>query len=144
MAITVKSARRRAAIVILGIWGVSLVLPVAIFEKSGYENMPGAGVAVIGLFFGWMILQFGAFANLIVIGVGLALAFGRRAPISLVVIAEALAVWSFTWSDFPSDAGSNFIQHFASGFYVWQLAILLLTIYALTEKHLIARGQFIA
>lgn len=144
MAYPVQTARRYVALIVMVLWLASLALPAATFTNSAYGYCPGFLVAMVGLVFGWIILQLGAFANVILLVLCGVLAFGRRVWIIPALIAEMLALWSFTWSEFPSDADTNPIAHFASGFYVWQLAILLLTIYALAEKRLIARGQLTA
>ena len=144
MAYQVKSARRYVGLIVMVLWVASLALPAATFVNGAYGYCPGFLVAAVGLVFGWMILQFGAFANLILIVLCGVLVFGRRPSIIAACIAEVLALYSFTWSEFPSDADTNPIAHFDSGFYVWQGAILLLTIYALSEKRLIASGKLIA
>jgi hypothetical protein len=144
MAYALKKGRRSVALIVFVLWAASLVLPAATFTSDAYGYCPGFLVALVGLALGWMILQLGAFANLILMVLCGFLVFGRRASIIAACIAEVLALWSFTWDDFPTDAGSNPIAHFALGFYVWQLAILLLTIYALSEKRLIASGKLIA
>ena len=144
MAYQVKSARRYVGLIVMVLWVASLALPAATFVDPNFGYCPGILVAFVGLFFGWMILQIGAFANPILLVLCSSLVFGRRANIILACIAEVLALYSFTWTMFPGDNATNPIANFASGFYVWQLAILLLTIYALSEKRLIASGKLIA
>jgi hypothetical protein len=144
MAYQVKSARRYVGLIVVVLWVASLALPVATFVNGAYGYCPGFLVAGVGLIFGWAALQFGAFANLILLVLCGLLFFKRRASMIAACIMEILALTSFTWNDFPSDAGSNPIAHFDSGFYVWQVAILLLTIYALGEKRFIASGKIIA
>ena len=139
-----KSARRLVAIIALVLWALSLVLPAASFARSGYEYAPGVLIAMVGIVFGWAIFQFGAFANPILLLICARLFFGAKAWVWLAMIAEILALWSFTWSDFPDDAGDNLIQHFSSGFYAWQLAIVLVAAYALFEKRLIMAGYIAA
>jgi len=144
MAYQVIVARRSVGLIVLLLWAASLALPAATFINGAYGYCPGFLVAMVGLAFGWMILQLGAFANLILLVLCGVLLFGKRVWISPAIIAEILALYSFTWSEFPSDNDTNPIAHFASGFYVWQVAILLLTIYALIEGRLIASGKLIA
>ena len=140
MPMKLKTARRRVALVVLALWVLSLGLPAAGFESQSYSYVPGAFVAVIGMVFGWLEFQFGAFANLILLGLCLVLLFGRRPWTILAWIAEALALWSFTWSEMPDDNNLNPIVHFLSGFYVWQIAILLLAAYVTFEKKLMKAG----
>ena len=144
MAYPLQTARRSMALTVMLLWAASLALPAATFVDPNFGYCPGILVALVGLFFGWMILQIGAFANPILLVLCGSLVFGRRASIILACIAEVLARYSFTWSMFPGDNATNPIADFASGFYVWQLAILLLTAYALMEKRLIASGKLIA
>jgi hypothetical protein len=144
MVYSVKNARRLVAAVALAMWLVSLALPAGIITDTGFGDLPGILVGAVGLLFGFMIFQFGAFANPLFLLLVVFLLAGWRAWISLALLAEILALSSFTWSDFPSDNGSNPIAHFGSGFYLWQAAILLLTVYALCEKRLIASGRLMA
>ncbi len=140
MPYALKFTRRLVASIAFVLWVASLALPAASFASPGYAYAPGALIAAVGLIFGWSILQFGAFANPIFLLLCGRLAFGGKAWIWLAMIAEVLALSSFTWRDFPDDAGDNLVVHFLSGFYAWQLAILSVTAYALLEKPLIKAG----
>ena len=135
-----KTARRLVAIIAFVLWAAALALPAASFTSSGYAYAPGVLIAAVGLIFGWSIFQFGAFANPIFLLLCGRLAFCSKAWVWLAVITEVLALSSFTWNDFPDDSGDNFVQHFSSGFYAWQLAILLVAGYALCEKRLLNAG----
>jgi hypothetical protein len=140
MAANLKMTRRRVAAIVLVLWAISLALPVASFTNPNYSYVPGAFVALIGLVFGWLEFQIGAFANLILLGLCLVLFVGRRPWVALAWIAEALALWSFTWSNLPDDYSENPIAHFSYGFYFWQIAILLLATYVIFEKTLAKAG----
>lgn len=144
MPMDIKVVRRGVALIVLVLWLICLFLPAVSFAKAIYSYLSGAFVAVIGLAFGWLELQFGAFANPILLGLCLVLLLGRRPWVALAWITEVLALSSFTITNIPDHDGPNPISHFSSGFYVWQAAILLLLLYLIFEKTLVKAGYISA
>lgn len=121
----VKQRRRTVGIVALLLWLASLGLPAATFATPGYEYVPGGLVAAVWLLFGWALFQIGAYANLIFLPVVIIMIMGKRPWLVAVLLMVAAGWWSFTWPSFPDDVHTNEVQHFASGFYAWQAALLL-------------------
>lgn len=109
----------------LGLWGLSLTLPVAQSER-GYSDIRGWFMLLLG-WLGPLAGQFAWFGNLTFLALtGLALLRARRRRSALLLTGATLA-FAFNglfWRDMYDDAGEARILLFAAGFYVWQIALI--------------------
>ncbi len=109
----------------LGLWGLSLTLPVAQSER-GYSDIRGWFMLLLGWLgplagqFAW----FGNFTFLALTGLALLRARRRRSALLLTGATLAFAFNGLFWRDMYDDAGEARILLFAAGFYVWQIALI--------------------
>lgn len=114
----------RLAWVWLGLWGLSLTLPVAQFER-GYNDTRGWFILLLG-WLGPLAYEFAWFGNLTFLALtALALlrARRRRGALLLAGATLAFALNGLFWRAMYDDAGEARILSFAAGFYVWQIAL---------------------
>lgn len=118
--------RRRLSLAWLALWMISLALPVARFEDSGYDWMRGWVLLAFGGL-GGVVGQFGWFANLTFVALtGGAFTFRAtpRTDLPLSLVSVICAADAFFWRAMYADSGQTAVRSFAIGFYAWQIAIL--------------------
>ena len=117
--------RRLIGAVLLALWGLALLLPVAVVTKDdiwqGWMVLLFGGLAVL---FG----QFGWFANWIFLPATVIGMTGARPPrslaITLIVLLALFTSDALLWRDVSYDNGSHDIQRFGAGYYLWIAAML--------------------
>ena len=140
-AIETRRARRfLAAALGLG-WAISLVLPVADAGK-GYESVDGAMVLMIGGL-GVFMGQFAWFANPLLFVVLLLCLSSRMYPLLLRWSGGLLVLLTISaafWSDIPDDAGSNIVERFLPGYWLWMATMGIAGLWAMVRSHLPSRS----
>ncbi len=142
-------AKRRllAGIFALGLWIISLALPV-VLQCHGYHfngpptpcvlnAAPDRGIWI--LLSGWLGLLIGQvswYANPIILWQIIKLLFNRRPGFISTFIGVCLALTAFSWKNIPTDEGgvgfSMVLQHYP-GFYIWIGCTVFLVVVAFVE-----------
>ncbi|GAB5347703.1 hypothetical protein [Alteriqipengyuania sp. 357] len=114
---------------LIAIWVATLFLPAVTVEHVNEDQtFPGLSVMLLGMFLGWAIFQFAAFANpvfLFALGYGAwrGDAAGRRMMRGFAVLLMLAIVSAAFWRILPDDSGPNPIIAHHAGFYLW-LAVM--------------------
>jgi hypothetical protein len=134
-------ALKLAILALSAAWLASLVQPVAATGRQG--TFDGFAVGAIGPM-GMAIGQFGWFANLLLPiqwRRSWPLPYTRSARIDLVLggILMLLAIDTCFWNDIPTDAGSDPIIQFGSGYFLWMASLIGTAILAVSLSRKRAR-----
>jgi hypothetical protein len=120
------SALRAIGAIILGLWAVSLLLPVFTTCRPGYDHVQGWFLLALG-WFGFMAFMPAWLANMFILLMGtmLVLEFRPRLWIGIACAVFAATAWWFT--DWYDDTGAVPICHYHAGYWLW-LAVALIVL----------------
>ena len=103
---------------VLAPWTLSLAVPVFSTCRPGYDHVGGWFLLLFG-WFGVFVFMPAWLANIFILAVGGVLAFGRRPPIWLGVLAGGFAATAWWWKEWQDDTGAVPICHYHAGYWLW-------------------------
>ena len=136
-----RIGERQVGLFILALWVGSLILPVFSTCRPGYDHVGGWFLLLFG-WFGVLVLMPAWLANGFILGIGITLAFGRRPPIWLGVLAVGFAATAWWWTAWQDDTGAVPICHYHSGYWLWLATAAVALIASIAVRRMgRARGQ---
>lgn len=110
---------------LLGLLGLSLLLPVATIENTPTDEVYYGYMMLLAGPLGILIGKLAWFANVILLIAAVRLASGKPMPWVVPLLLVACAIDAMLWTRIAYDDGWHEVSSYQVGYYVWLAAVLL-------------------